>query len=235
MMIIFFKNLINRHGFYAIFFLPFFVFNVCDARVISPPELNAQRVIVKDKKAHLTIKNKSDKAWLIQSWIEGLDKKKQKKMILPEFARVEAHSSLNLTIYPKEFKENNKEDMYWLTVRMIPELDEQENINFAIPVNYKLKVFQRPDALSVSGRKLSDLEWKTYNGILFIKNRSGFHYSFSELLFSHYKIVPPAKDVLLPFGEVQFKIPDKAGCFLSYSFTDDFGDDKKIIIKRKSA
>lgn len=226
------KGLVNKYKYYFIFVLSCLTFEVCDAKVISPPVLNTQRVIIKEKKEILIIKNKSDKAWLIQSWIEDLGKKKQKKMIFPEFSRVESHSSFNLTINPKELKEHNKEDMYWLTVRMIPVLDDQESIKFVIPVNYKLKVFQRPDALSVNGRKLSDLEWKINNDTLFIKNKSGFHYSFSELLFSHYKIIPPAKDVLIPFGEVQFKIPDKAGSFLSYNFTDDFGDDKKIIIKR---
>ncbi|MFJ3000793.1 fimbrial biogenesis chaperone [Raoultella planticola] len=235
MMIIFFKNLINRHGFYAIFLLPFFVFNVCDARVISPPELNAQRVIVKDKKAHLTIKNKSENAWLIQSWIEDLDEKKQKKMVFPEFARVEAFSSFNLTISPLEFKDDNAENMHWLTVRMIPELDDKETTNFVIPVNYKLKIFHRPDALSKTGRKPSDLEWEMKNGVLFVKNKSGFYYSFSELHFSRYKLTPPAKEVLPPYGETRFHIPDKAGYLLSYTFTNDFGDEQKIIMEEQQA
>lgn len=235
MMMIFFKNLINRHGFYTMFSLSFFVFNTCDARVISPPELNAQRIIVKDKKAYLNIKNKSEKAWLIQSWIEDLDKKKQKKLVFPEFSRVEAFSSFNLTISPLEFKDNNAEHMHWLTVRMIPELDVKETTNFVIPINYKLKIFHRPDALSKRGRKPSDLEWEMKNGAVFVKNKSGFYYSFSELHFSHYKLTPPARDVLPPYGEVQFYIPDKAGCLLSYTFTNDFGDEQRIIMGEQQA
>ncbi|EED9464788.1 molecular chaperone, partial [Salmonella enterica subsp. enterica] len=225
-MVILIKPNLKRCWFYTMCVLSLFAFKFCDARMISPPELNAQRLIVEDKRVYLTIRNKSEKAWLIQSWIEDLDGSKQDKMVLPEFTRLEAFSSLNLGIYPLELKKNNSEKMHWLTVRIIPALEDKEIDKVVIPINYKLKVFHRPYALKNKERKPSDLEWEIRNDFLFIKNNSGFYYTFSEILFSHYKYIPPAKDFLPPYGETKLRIPNKAGNLLKYTFTDDFGNEQ---------
>lgn len=227
------KHYIERFKLYAVIYMSFFVPGVCEAEVAFPPELNAQRVVVKGNKEYLNIKNKSGEPWLIQSWIEDLDGKKQRKMVFPEFARVEAFSSFNLTISPLEYGGGSAENMKWLTVRMMPLLNNEGNASFVIPVNYKLKVFFRTDVLSKKDRIPSELEWKINDGVLFVKNNSGFYYSFSELLFDNYKIIPPAKDVLPPYGTIQFNIPDTAGDLLSYVFINDFGDENKVIIKEQ--
>jgi len=222
---------IGRYRIYTIILIFFFICKVCEAKLILPPELNAQRIVVNDKKVYLTIKNKSEKPWLIQSWVEDLDEEKKSKLIFPEFFRVEAFSSFNVTIFPLDFKDDNVEKMHWLTVRMIPEINDEDAINFVIPVNYRLKIFHRSETLSKKEKEYNDLEWNVTKNNFSIKNKSGFYYSFSELSFSNFKVTPPAKDVLPPYGEVVFDIPANAGRLLSYTFIDDFGNEQKILME----
>ncbi|HHT5345454.1 P pilus assembly chaperone PapD [Raoultella planticola] len=201
------------------------------ASSLKVPFVNAQRLILNDKKGSLLIRNGGDEPWLFHAWMERdgighLDKREDEAiisgMVFPEVARLRGNSDFRLSVTIPGEASAERESMYWLVVRFVPVKYIKEN-SLTLPVAYRMKVFYRPPMLTNKTPNPCALQWETDRETVRVTNRTGFHFSLSSLNFEYDALHIPAEDVLAPGSKYEFKPLADAGPLLSFSYVNDRG------------
>ncbi|WP_089641321.1 fimbrial biogenesis chaperone [Escherichia coli] len=136
-----------------IFFI-FMLYSPVSMAITEPvPYPTKSRVIIyqkaKGNAAHLVINNPGERVWLLQSWIEDMYGKRYSG-IHPSLSRLESNTSTRLLIYgPQDLWTEDRENLAWLNIRIIPEVFQTNESRLTIPIEYRLKLFLRPSSVEL--------------------------------------------------------------------------------------
>ncbi|AZE47666.1 pili assembly chaperone [Pseudomonas chlororaphis] len=140
------------------------------------------------KEASLVIKNSATEDLMFQAWVESADKGEDVPFaITPVLKRLAGEQQQVLRIlYSGKGLPTDKESVYWLNVREVPQKSREEN-TLQIAVQQRLKLFYRPAGLP---GKVTDapgeLKWrvsgKDGHARLEVSNPTRFHVSFGSVI-----------------------------------------------------
>lgn len=129
-----------------IFISLFLLINTANAGVI----IGGTRVIYNEgnKDVSISVENPDKIPYLIQSWIDNIDEKKQSDFtITPPLFRLNAEKTNALRIFLTENKlPNDRESLFWLNIKTIPATERTEN-SLQIAFKTQMKLIYRPKAL----------------------------------------------------------------------------------------
>lgn len=195
------------------------------------------RFIYPQNKKMITIPvDNTDKksACLIQSWIEKEDGiTKSKDFILsPVIFQLGAGDKgiLRVMLKKSEFR-GDRETLFWLNIKGIPETDENRENKLQVVINSKFKLFYRPEMLSEPD--YDDLSYeKKWNKIKII-NDTPFHISVRNITVNDKEYT--ISDMIVPFDSLTVPVTvihndDK----ITASYISDLGGiiDKPVVFKK---
>ncbi|MBM6703488.1 molecular chaperone [Sutterella massiliensis] len=178
-------------------------------RLVRGIGYNETRVVI-EKGRHdgsLILKNTSEFAFLVQSYIETADHGERRKdfLVTPPLAKLlpGKNTRVRVTVTDPASLPQDRESMFWLYTRAIPsKVNDRENrlnINFVM----RLKVFYRPKGMKGTMREaIEGLEWSWTDGGLVAKNASPFHISLASLTVNG--VSHEVSDVIAPFASMTF-------------------------------
>ncbi|MEG1350680.1 MAG: molecular chaperone [Hafnia sp.] len=196
----------------------------------SAIQIESSRVIYPgdSKSASLTIRNTSAKNYLVQSWLDGEDKGKEKSSLMvvtPPLLKLQPAQAATLRfIYSGQGLPEDRESMLWINVQEIPPRANQTNV-MQLAIRTRLKLFYRPHCVTTTTEKEILKLKKQYvpGGVSFI-NSGPLHITLSSMKVKDkngklHDIVP---SVVKPFSTDFIALP--AGTTLtSISYINDYG------------
>ncbi|MGY3256768.1 chaperone protein EcpD [Pseudomonas chlororaphis] len=139
------------------------------------------------KEASLVIKNSATEDLMFQAWVESADKSEDVPFaITPVLKRLAGEQQQVLRIlYSGKGLPTDKESVYWLNVREVPQKSREEN-TLQIAVQQRLKLFYRPAGLPGKVTEApQQLKWRLLANdgrpYLEVTNSSAFHLSFAAI------------------------------------------------------
>ena len=109
--------------------------------------IGGTRVIYSEgnKDVSISVENPDKIPYLIQSWIDGIDEKKQSDFtITPPLFRLNPEKTNALRIFLTENKlPQDKESLFWLNIKTIPATERTEN-SLQIAFKTQMKLIYRP-------------------------------------------------------------------------------------------
>ncbi|EJD6353720.1 molecular chaperone, partial [Proteus mirabilis] len=140
--------------------------------------LGATRVIyfAGEKQVKLPVINNDEKRYLIQSWIENSEGKKDNSFVItpPLFSmQGKKENTLRIIDATNNKLPKDRETLFWLSVKSIPAVEKSlanENM-LQLAIISKIKFFYRPKDLTISpDENYKKLQFKRNNDTLIIKN-----------------------------------------------------------------
>ncbi|BBG60849.1 fimbrial biogenesis chaperone [Providencia rustigianii] len=201
----------------------FLITNIANAGVI----IGGTRVIYHEgnKDVSISVENPDKIPYLIQSWIDNIDEKKQSDFtITPPLFRLNADKTNALRIFLTENKlPNDKESLFWLNVKTIPATERTEN-SLQIAFKTQMKLIYRPKSLKnvdfVEEQK--QLIWSKSGNKITVKNPTPYFMNFQSITFNGKK----ANDVsyAAPFSSTSFEINDSTNNgTVTWEVINDYG------------
>ncbi|HEJ9442423.1 TPA: fimbria/pilus periplasmic chaperone [Proteus mirabilis] len=190
--------------------------------------LGATRVIyfAGEKQVKLPVINNDEKRYLIQSWIENSEGKKDNSFVItPHLFSMQGKKENTLRIIDAT---NNKlpkdrETLFWLSVKSIPAVEKSlanENM-LQLAIISKIKFFYRPKDLTISpDENYKKLQFKRNNDTLIIKNPTPYFITMTELELGGKKL---ENTMVPPFEDKSISIPTSAYGKLSFQTINDYG------------
>ena len=190
--------------------------------------LGATRVIyfAGEKQVKLPVINNDEKRYLIQSWIENSEGKKDNSFVItPPLFSMQGKKENTLRIIDAT---NNKlpkarETLFWLSVKSIPAVEKSlanENM-LQLAIISKIKFFYRPKDLTISpDENYKKLQFKRNNDTLIIKNPTPYFITMTELELGGKKL---ENTMVPPFEDKSISIPTSAYGKLSFQTINDYG------------
>ncbi|TFU00698.1 molecular chaperone FimC [Proteus mirabilis] len=190
--------------------------------------LGATRVIyfAGEKQVKLPVINNDEKRYLIQSWIENSEGKKDNSFVItPPLFSMQGNKENALRIIDAT---NNKlpkdrETLFWLSVKSIPAVEKSlanENM-LQLAIISKIKFFYRPKDLTISpDENYKKLQFKRNNDTLIIKNPTPYFITMTELELGGKKL---ENTMVPPFEDKSISIPTSAYGKLSFQTINDYG------------
>lgn len=189
--------------------------------------LGATRVIypIEAKQISLPVINHGKKErFLISSWIETVDEKKTKDVLItPPLFVAEPASENTLRIVNLTGKlPQDRETVYWINVKAIPSIDKDALIDkniLQLAVLSRIKLFIRPKNLSIKPENaLEKISFLNLADGIQVDNPSPYHVSFVNLYVDGVRVPNTMASPL-----TQTKITNVVGKKLSYQTVNDFG------------
>lgn len=207
----------------SFFIYLFLITNIANAGVI----IGGTRVIYHEgnKDVSISVENPDKIPYLIQSWIDNIDEKKQSDFtITPPLFRLNADKTNALRIFLTENKlPNDKESLFWLNVKTIPATERTEN-SLQIAFKTQMKLIYRPKSLKnvdfVEEQK--QLIWSKSGNKITVKNPTPYFMNFQSITFNGKK----ANDVsyAAPFSSTSFEINDSTNNgTVTWEVINDYG------------
>ncbi|WP_224971815.1 fimbrial biogenesis chaperone [Acinetobacter oleivorans] len=142
-------------------------------------QAQATRVIYNSENsaATLSLKNNSEKPYMVQTWLtaENTDEQKQKipMVVIPPLLKIDSgKESILRFIYSGQGLPTNRETLFWVNIQEIPPKPDQENV-LQIAIRSKLKLFYRPKQIKVGlEESVKQLQWYKEGKQLKVKNNS---------------------------------------------------------------
>ena len=197
--------------------------------------LGGTRVIVREnqRETSIPIQNPSNAPFVVQSWVdEGEGKNKTPFIVTPPLQRLDPgkENILRILRVPGTLP-NDREALYWLNVKEIPEKAKEENV-LQIPVRTRNNMFYRPANLPGSAIEARhQLQWGVGAGkggaVLKLANPTPYHVTFSLMKVNdgQQEIDP---QMIAPFGELVLPLTAvKSPQDVKVNFTtiNDYGGD----------
>lgn len=191
------------------------------------------------KSESITLRNASDRVWLIRSWVASYNDEKIKSddfIITPPIFRLDAQSDVQLRVnfVGKKTLPADRESVYRINVLAIPprnemtatDSDNTGQIQFAI--NTQIKLFYRPAALANNSKILSaqkNLSFYSTTEGLTVRNDSPYYVTMYSLTVAGTKIPLDNFDSMVaPFGQLILKTKKAThGEKVSYAVVNDYG------------
>ncbi|VEB63199.1 Chaperone protein focC precursor [Providencia rustigianii] len=201
----------------------FLITNIANAGVI----IGGTRVIYHEgnKDVSISVENPDKIPYLIQSWIDNIDEKKQSDFtITPPLFRLNADKTNALRIFLTENKlPNDKESLFWLNVKTIPATERTEN-SLQIAFKTQMKLIYRPKSLKNVDfvKEQKQLIWSKSGNKITVKNPTPYFMNFQSITFNGKK----ANDVsyAAPFSSSSFEINDSTNNgTVTWEVINDYG------------
>ncbi|MED0049736.1 fimbria/pilus periplasmic chaperone [Escherichia coli] len=190
------------------------------------PYPEKSRVIIRQEdmllSGNLTVTNPGSRPWLMQVWLED-ENGAREGHVYPELSRLEPNFSRRLLITPSlsQWREE-RENLNWLVVRLIPSTEPNGRNSLTIPVVLRLKVFLRSRSAGAEQEK-PVLSCAIREGGLMLLHNSGRHYvtltEFKNALGRGIKGMP----MIVAPGAQQYAGSEMTTGAYEYAYVDDGG------------
>ncbi|MEC3990572.1 fimbrial biogenesis chaperone [Proteus mirabilis] len=190
--------------------------------------LGATRVIyfAGEKQVKLPVINNDEKRYLIQSWIENSEGKKDNSFVItpPLFSmQGKKENTLRIIDATNNKLPKDRETLFWLSVKSIPAVEKSlanENM-LQLAIISKIKFFYRPKDLTISpDENYKKLQFKRNNDTLIIKNPTPYFITMTELELGGKKL---ENTMVPPFEDKSISIPTSAYGKLSFQTINYYG------------
>ncbi|HGN1327475.1 TPA: molecular chaperone [Proteus mirabilis] len=206
-----------------IFFISLFIINTSYAGVI----ISGTRVIYNEgnKNVSINVKNPDKIPYLIQSWIDDFEEKKQSKFtITPPLFRLNPDKENTLRIFlTEEGLPSNQESLFWLNIKTIPATEKTEN-SLQIAFKTQMKLIYRPKSLKDVNfeEEQKKLTWSKERGKVIVYNPTPYFMNFQTIKFNG-QLVDDVSYVK-PFSTKSFDINDNnEHGLISWELINDYG------------
>lgn len=206
-----------------LFFISLFIINTSYAGVI----ISGTRVIYNEgnKNVSINVKNPDKMPYLIQSWIDDFEEKKQSKFtITPPLFRLNPDKENTLRIFlTEEGLPSNQESLFWLNIKTIPATEKTEN-SLQIAFKTQMKLIYRPKSLKDVNfeEEQKKLSWSKERGKVIVYNPTPYFMNFQTIKFNG-KLVDDVS-YAKPFSTKSFDINDNnEHGLISWELINDYG------------
>ncbi|MGY4775951.1 fimbrial biogenesis chaperone [Proteus mirabilis] len=179
-----------------------------------------------EKQVKLPVINNDEKRYLIQSWIENSEGKKDNSFVItpPLFSmQGKKENTLRIIDATNNKLPKDRETLFWLSVKSIPAVEKSlanENM-LQLAIISKIKFFYRPKDLTISpDENYKKLQFKRNNDTLIIKNPTPYFITMTELELGGKKL---ENTMVPPFEDKSISIPTSAYGKLSFQTINDYG------------
>lgn len=208
-----------------------FLFLSASIQAFASVALGSTRVIYPEgnKQVQLAVTNNDEKGmFLIQSWLENNDGKKDDQFIItPPLFTMQGKKENTLRIIDAT---NNKlpkdrESIFWINVKAIPAIEkskQNENV-LQLAIISRIKLYYRPKNLDAAPDKVSEeLRFKKQPNSLVIINPTPYFATVTELKVNTTKL---SNTLVPPFGESSVSIPANIDINgpISFQTINDYG------------
>ncbi|QAV24878.1 fimbria/pilus periplasmic chaperone [Proteus hauseri] len=219
---------------YIVLFFLFF-FSACS--YAGGVALAATRIIYPSdaKQTSITINNTDKKLrFLVQSWIDDSHDQKTNEFIVtpPLFvSKPDSENTLRI-IYAGKALPDDKESLFWLNTKSIPEIDREDikdkNV-LQLAVLSRIKIFIRPQGLTFKTEDIpNSIGFNMSGKDLIIKNPSPYYVTLINLKIGNDKL---NSTMIPPMGSIEMKVNNFNYSQVSYQTINDYGASTPIIIK----
>lgn len=206
-----------------LFFISLFITNTSYAGVI----ISGTRVIYNEgnKNVSINVKNPDKMPYLIQSWIDDFEEKKQSKFtITPPLFRLNPDKENTLRIFlTEEGLPSDQESLFWLNIKTIPATEKTEN-SLQIAFKTQMKLIYRPKSLKDVNfeEEQKKLSWSKERGKVIVYNPTPYFMNFQTIKFNG-KLVDDVS-YAKPFSTKSFDINDNnEHGLISWELINDYG------------
>ncbi|AZG99592.1 fimbrial biogenesis chaperone [Proteus mirabilis] len=206
-----------------LFFISLFIINTSYAGVI----ISGTRVIYNEgnKNVSINVKNPDKMPYLIQSWIDDFEEKKQSKFtITPPLFRLNPDKENTLRIFlTEEGLPSDQESLFWLNIKTIPATEKTEN-SLQIAFKTQMKLIYRPKTLKNVNfeEEQKKLTWSKERGKVIVYNPTPYFMNFQTIKFNG-QLVDDISYVK-PFSTKSFDINDNnEHGLISWELINDYG------------
>ncbi|MCE0827288.1 MULTISPECIES: fimbrial biogenesis chaperone [Buttiauxella] len=189
--------------------------------------VGATRVVyhAENKEAELKVEATKDAgAYLIQSWVDtGDEKVKAPFVITPPLFRIDGGEENQLRIiYSGNPLPGDRESLFWVNVRSIPETDSEITNKLQIAIKTRMKLFYRPEGLGNPPKDFAEkLTFSRSGNTLTVVNNSPWYAIFNQLTLGG----KPIKNAewVAPHSSVNLSLAGMSGNQLSWKLINDYG------------
>ncbi|MBK5408852.1 fimbria/pilus periplasmic chaperone [Pseudomonas sp. TH34] len=191
--------------------------------------LGATRVIypADQKQTSLGLSNSNDKdTFLIQSWVENSDGKKDGRFIItpPLFVmQGKKDNTLRIVDATNSSLTKDRESLFWINVKAIPSADkaQQKDNTLQLAITSRIKLLYRPRALSISPEDApGKLTFKRNGKSLVITNPTPYFLTITELNAGTQAL---ENAMVPPMGFVNVDLSGSTSSSITYRTINDFG------------
>ncbi|MTD29412.1 fimbria/pilus periplasmic chaperone [Erwinia sorbitola] len=197
--------------------------------------LGATRVIypAEQKQVSLGMSSNDDKdTFLIQSWIENDDGKKEGRFVItpPLFVmKGKKENTLRIIDATNNSLAKDRESLFWVNVKAIPSLEkaQQKENTLQLAITSRIKMFYRPGNLNIAPDQAPEkITFKRSANQLVLTNPTPYFLTVTELKAGSRTLdsvmVPPLETATV-------KLPNNAGSEITYRTINDYGALTKVM------
>ena len=177
--------------------------------------LGGTRVVFgeKDREASISMKNTGITPYIVQAWSDaGEGQNKTPFVVTPPLSRLDPGKENILRIMrgPVAALPTDRESVFWLNVKEIPEKSSDENV-LQVAVRSRIKLFYRPSSLpGKAAEAKGQLQWAVAaddkgGAVLKVANPTPYHITLTTLSVNGGQQVIDA-DMAPPFGELAYPL-----------------------------
>lgn len=202
---------------------------VLASRVEAGVALGATRVIYSadNKQAALTLSNNNEgDTFLIQSWVENNDGKKDGRFVItpPLFLmQGKKDNTLRIVDATNSSLAKDRESLFWINVKAIPSLDksQQKDNTLQLAITSRIKLLYRPPDLMISPEEApGKLSFKRREKMLVITNPTPYFLTIAELKFGAQAL---ESAMVPPMSFVNVKLLGDSTGSITYRTINDYG------------
>ncbi|BDR98025.1 fimbrial chaperone protein [Proteus mirabilis] len=188
------------------------------------------------KQTSITLNNTDKRLrFLVQSWIDDSQDQKSNEFIVtpPLFvSKPESENKLRI-IYAGKALPNDRESLFWLNTKAIPEIEREEikdkNI-LQLAVLSRIKIFIRPQGLNFNIEDVpNSLEFKKSQGNIIVNNPSPYYATLINLEADNEQL---NSIMVPPMGTVMIKVSKPNYSQISYQTINDYGASTPKVTKQ---
>jgi P pilus assembly chaperone PapD len=176
------------------------------------------------KETTVSITNPDATAWLIQSWVESLDKNKAPFIFSPPLFRLDGKQKNVLRLmYTGNGLPEDRESLFWANIKSIPTAPDADNV-LQIAIKTQIKLIYRPDKLgkTVPPAAMKKLQWRWQQGKLQVHNPTPFYMNFNSIEVNGRAIANP--EWVAPFATKYYELASTAPTGkINWRLINDYG------------
>ncbi|CAM3729947.1 fimbrial biogenesis chaperone [Xenorhabdus thuongxuanensis] len=212
-----------------LFFLPVFLTTPVHAGIA----LSSTRVIYEASQREVAISvinDSKDDVYLIQSWVDiftpAVESSGQKTpfLVTPPLFRLDGEQENRLRIILMDNTlPQDRESIFWLNVKAIPALKNDESNRLLISLKNRIKLFYRPEGLTeqLAARAYQQIIFSRQSGQLVVQNPTPFYVSFYDIKLG--KSAIPEAGMVAPFSSRQWPLPIGYANGITWRAINDYG------------
>lgn len=162
------------------------------------------------KEESISVTNMDKSPYLIQSWIEDENGTNGNSsfIITPPLFRLDGEQQNVLRIVRVDgMLRNDKETLFWLNIKSIPQSESSDNNVLQIAVRSRLKLIFRPESLkkTIPEEVTSQLQWSYSSGKLQVINPTPYYMNFMSIMVNGKKL--SNINYIAPLSTASFDLP----------------------------